>query len=251
MKNLQVFPDSGTLARGAAEQFVKLAVKAIAQRGRFAVALSGGSTPRKMYSILASKEFSSRLAWEYVHVFWGDERCVPPDHRDSNFGMFRKTLLKHVPLPPDNIHRIRGEIAPKEAAKNYERELQSFFIMHIKKRGIKYGDFVPSFDLIFLGLGEDGHTASLFPGTAALRARRRWVIANQVDLLDTWRITLTSVIINVAAQVTFVVSGRKKANPLQQVLYGSYLPRLLPAQLIKPGKGRLLWMVDEAAAAML
>lgn len=251
MKNLKVFPDSESLAHAAAEQFVELAVKAITQHGRFAVALSGGSTPRKTYSLLASKAFASKLAWEYVHIFLGDERCVPPEHRLSNLRMVRDTLLKNIPLPPDNIHRIRGDIEPKKAAKNYERELLSFFIMHNKKRDIDPGEFVPSFDLVLLGMGEDGHTASLFPGTAALRARRRWVIANYVNKLDTWRITLTPVILNVAAQVTFLVSGRRKANPLQQVLNGPYLPRLLPSQLIKPGKGRLLWMVDEAAAAML
>lgn len=251
MSNLKVFPDSEHLARAAARQFVKLAVDAITKRGRFVVALSGGSTPRKTYSLLASSKLASNLAWEYVHLFWGDERCVPPDHRDSNLHMVRRALLKDVPLPPDNIHRIRGDIDPKKAAKLYERELLSFFIMHNKKRGIKPGEFVPSFDLVLLGMGDDGHTASLFPRTAALRARRRWVIANYVDKLDAWRITLTPVIINVAAQVIFLVSGRKKANPLQQVLNGPYLPNLLPSQLIKPGKDRLLWMVDKGAAAML
>ena len=251
MKTLKIFPDVDSLARNAAEQFVKVAVSAITKRSRFAVALSGGATPQKMYSLLATEAFSSKLAWEYVHIFWCDERCVPPGHRDSNFGLVQKLLLKHIPLPPDNIHRIRGENEPKKAAIQYEQELQSFFIMHNKRRGVAPGEFTPNFDLILLGLGEDGHTASLFPGTAALRARRRWVIANEVDTLNDWRITLTPVIINMAAHILFLVSGRKKANPLQQVLYGQYLPTLLPSQLIKPVNGRLLWMVDEAAAAML
>lgn len=251
MKTLNIFPDSDNLARAATEQFIKLGVKAIAAHGRFAVVLSGGSTPRKTYSLLASKDFATKLAWEYVHIFWADERCVPPDHPDSNFKMARETLLNNVPLPADNIHRIRGEFEPKKAARNYERELQSFFIAHNKRRGIAHGEYTFSFDLILLGLGEDGHTASIFPGTAALRARRRWIIANYVDKLDAWRITLTPIIINAATNIFFLVTGAKKAERLRQVLKGPHIPKALPAQLIKPTIGKVFWMVDETAAALL
>ena len=251
MKKLNVFPDSTRLAHATADTFITFGVKAIAAHGRFVVALSGGSTPRKTYSLLASKEFAAKLAWEYVHIFWGDERCVSPDHPESNFKMARETLLNSIPLPADNIHRIRGESEPKKAARNYERELQSFFITHNKRRGIRPGEFTPSFDLILLDLGEDGHTASIFPGTAALRARRRWVVANHVEKLDVWRITLTPIIINAASNIFFLISGTKKAERLRQVLKGPYVPKALPAQLIRPYDGKIFWMVDEAAAAFL
>jgi len=244
MNEIETYPDADRLARAAAEHFVTLAAEAIAARGQFAVALSGGSTPRAAYALLASDEFAAQVDWSRVHVFWGDERCVPPDHPDSNYRLAREALLGHVPLPAGNVHRIRGEINPEQAAANYERTLSSFFARHPEGPA-------PRFDLILLGMGEDGHTASLFPGTAALHEQTRWVVAHYVDKLRAWRVTLTPVVINAAAQVTFVVSGAGKADRLRQVLTGSYQPDTLPLQIVRPTDGRLLWMTDEAVVAYL
>jgi 6-phosphogluconolactonase len=228
-----------------------VAVEAIAAHGRFAVALSGGSTPRATYALLATEEFASRVDWSHVHIFWGDERCVPPDHSDSNYRMACEALLDHVPLSARNVHRIRGEMNPEEAAADYERVLRSFFARQSRGKGIGDERPVPRFDLVLLGMGEDGHTASLFPGTAVLQEGTRWVVAHCVEKLGAWRVTLTLVAINAAARVVFVVSGASKAERLQQVLAGPYPSDVLPAQLVRPGSGHLLWMVDEAAAVLL
>ena len=235
-----VYPDADHLARAAAEHFATLAAEAIAARGQFTVALSGGSTPRAAYALLAAEE----VDWPRVHVFWGDERCVPPDHLDSNYRLAREALLDHVPLPAGNVHRIRGEINPEQAAADYERTLRSFFARRPEEPTAR-------FDLILLGMGEDGHTASLFPGTAALHEQTRWVLAHYVDKLRAWRVTLTPVVINAAAQVTFIVAGAGKADQLRQVLAGPYQPDALPAQIVRPTDGRLLWLTDEAVVAHL
>lgn len=255
MSELRVWPDRGSLARAAAEHFISQAAQAVAARGRFTVALSGGSTPQPTYRLLASPEFAPRVDWPRVHVFWGDERCVPPDHPDSNYRMAREVLLDHIPLPGSNVHRMRGELEPQQAASAYERALRSFFAGHPTRpfpRGSGRREPRPyRFDLILLGMGNDGHTASLFPGTAALHERSRWVIAHYVHKLSAWRVTLTPVVINAAAQVTFLVSGADKAERLQEVLAGPYQPDLLPAQIVRPTDGSLLWLVDAAAAARL
>ena len=244
MAALKTYPDAESLGRGAAEHFVTLAGPAIADRGRFAVALAGGSTPRGMYARLTTEELAAQADWSRVHVFWGDERCVPPDHPDSNYRMARERLLDHVPIPTQNVHRIRGEIDPEEAAVEYERTLRTFFSPHPEQRGAE-------FDLVLLGMGDDGHTTSLFPGSAALHEQVRWVVAHYVDKVQSWRVTLTPVVINAAAHVTFVVSGAGKAERLRQVLVGPYQPDILPAQIVKPDSERLLWLVDTAAAALL
>jgi 6-phosphogluconolactonase len=228
------------LARAAAKHFIALAQEAVGARGRFAVALAGGSTPRAMYALLATGEFATRVDWTRVHIFWGDERCVPPDRPDSNYRMAREALLDHIPIPSDHVHRIQGEIEPALAADAYERTLQAFFTPGR-----------PCFDLILLGLGDDGHTASFFPGTAAIHEPTRWVVGHTVSKLNAWRVTLTPVAINAAANVTFLVSGATKAERLNQVLTGPYQPDVLPAQIVQPVKGRLLWLVDSAAAAQL
>lgn len=244
MTAVETYPDAESLAQAGAEHFVTLAQAAIAARGCFAVALSGGSTPRGLYARLATEELAAQVDWSCVYVFWGDERCVPPDHHDSNYLMARQTLLDHLPVPPENVHRIRGELEPEEAAAEYERTLRTFFFLPSEKP-------IPRFDLVLLGMGDDGHTASLFPGSAALHERRRWVATQYVGKLQVWRVTLTPIIINAAAHVTFLVSGAGKAERLHQVLTGPYQPDLLPAQIIKPDGGRLLWLVDAAAAALL
>ncbi len=244
MNSIITLPDFESLARAAAEHLIKLAREAIEARGCFAVALSGGSTPRGAYALLATDELAGQLDWSCIHVFWGDERCVPPDHPDSNYRMARQALLDHVPLPAENIYRIRGELEPEEAAAQYERTLRTFFSASPEQT-------VPEFDLILLGMGDDGHTASLFPGSAALHERNRWVVASCVDKLGAWRVTLTPVVINSAANVTFLVSGAGKAESLRQVLTGPDQPDHLPAQIVKPDGARPLWMVDGAAASLL
>ena len=170
MGEVRIFPDSRRLAIVAVEHFVALAGEAIAARGLFAVALAGGSTPRAAYMLLATEEYAVRVDWGRVHVFWGDERCVPPAHMDSNYRMARETLLDGVPLPAQNVHRMHGEMIPEDAASDYEKTLRLFF-----------GDDLPRFDLVLLGMGSDGHTASLFPGMAILREERRWAVAHYVE----------------------------------------------------------------------
>jgi 6-phosphogluconolactonase len=236
LERLEVYPDAERLAHAAAEHFVALAGEAIAGQGRFAVALAGGSTPKAAYTLLAGDDFAARVDWARVHVFWGDERPVPPDHPDSNYRMAREALLDHVPLPAKNVHRMRGELEPAQAAAGYEQALRVFFALPSKNQG---AEPPARFDLILLGMGDDGHTASLFPGTAAIREQTRWVMAHFVE------------VINAAANVTFVVSGSGKAERLQQVLTGQHQPEMLPAQIVDPGRGRLRWLVDEAAAASL
>jgi 6-phosphogluconolactonase len=243
--------NSDELARAAAGLFVTLAREGLAARGRFAVALSGGSTPRAMHQHLASPAFASQVDWAQVHLFWGDERCVPPDHKDSNYRMARETLLDYAPIPPENIHRIRGEDAPERVAENYEDELRMFFGQ--TSGGQTHGS-APTFDLIFLGLGDDGHTASIFPGTSAVREERRWVVAQEHNVPPpplVARITITPPLINTAAQVVFLVAGAGKAGRLKEVLHGPYQPEVLPGQMVRPANGRLVWLVDEAAAQNL
>ncbi|MBI3951061.1 MAG: 6-phosphogluconolactonase [Acidobacteria bacterium] len=228
------------VSQRAAELFVQLADEAISAKGRFAVALSGGSTPRALYTLLASDSFRDRVTWPKVHLFWGDERCVPPDHPDSNYHMARESLLDQVPIPQENVHRMPAEQEDHErAAADYEETLQTFF-------GLKPGQ-LPRFDLILLGMGEDGHTASLFPGTLALKVTDRLVAANYVEKLKAQRLTLTVPVINNAATVVFLISGASKARVLKDVLEGQYDPMRLPSQLIRPSEGRLIFIVDHAA----
>jgi 6-phosphogluconolactonase len=238
--SLQVYPDATTLAQAAAAHWVARAKEAIAAHGRFAVALSGGSTPRATYALLATPAWAGGVEWARVHVFWGDERCVPPDHPESNYRLAREALLDHVPLPRANVHRIPTEREPAQAAAEYERTLRRFF----------GPGSAPRFDLVLLGLGADGHTASLFPGTPAVCEYERWVVAHYVSSLAAWRVTLTPAVLNAADQVTFLVAGAEKAGVLDQVLTGAYQPDVLPAQVVRPASGSLLWLVDAAARAM-
>lgn len=240
MPKIHTLSNSDRLAERAANHFIRLATEAIAARNRFSVALSGGSTPRKLHSVLSEPSIAAQVNWAKTHFFWGDERCVPPDHPDSNYRMAVETLLDHIPCPGENIHRMLGEIDPQIAADQYEGRLKSFF-----------GLSCPSIDLICLGMGEDGHTASLFPGTAAIHETKRWVLAHFVEVLDTWRITLTPAMINAASNVLFLVSGEKKAEMLKKVLQGATQPDILPAQIVKPVSGKLEWFIDEDAAAQL
>jgi 6-phosphogluconolactonase len=230
---IESFPTPEKLADAVARHIVHRAAKAISATGRFTLALAGGSTPRAAYALLASDPFAGRVEWERVHVLWGDERCVPPDDPRSNYRMAKEALLDRVPIPSHQIHRIRGEDDPEKAAAEYEGELRVLL-----EGGL---------DLALLGMGEDGHTASLFPGQAAVRETERWVVAVLSPDATMWRITLTPGLLSQARNVTFVVSGAGKAQRLWQVLEGPFTPDLLPAQAIRPTEGRLTWMVDQAA----
>lgn len=244
MSTVKIYPDPQFLAQAAAQEFVALAERAIQARGVFSVALSGGSTPQKLYKLLASEPFSERVNWQHVQFFWGDERCVPPDHPESNYLHVKEALLNHVPVPEENIHRVQGELPPEMAAQMYEETLLRYF-SGLPTQAEREG---ACFDLALLGMGDDGHTASLFPGTSVINEATRWVAALYVDKLAAWRVTLTPAILNRAAQVIFLVEGQPKAWTLQKVIYGAYQPDRYPAQIIKPKDGALTWMIDEAAA---
>ena len=237
-----VCKDIPELSAQAAAEFVRQANERSATAGRFVVALSGGSTPRALYSLLAGAEFQSQVPWDRVHFFWGDERCVPPDHPDSNYRMAFETLLSKAPVPEKNIHRLEAELAPEAAAARYEKAIRDFFSLA--------DSAWPAFDLIFLGLGDDGHTASLFPGSEALHENKRLVAAAYVEKLKTYRITLTLPVLNRAANIIFLVAGASKAAILRDVLQRES-SKNLPARQIDPPNGRLIWFVDQAAAARL
>ena len=236
---IKIFPDAVTLAHVAADEFHRLAEAAVQERGRFAVALSGGNTPRSVYSLLASDH--KELPWDRIHIFFGDERHVPPDHPDSNFRMARESLLSKVSIPEKNIHRIHAELDAEAAAAEYDQQLRDFF-------GLVNHDW-PRFDLIFLGIGEDGHTASLFPGSKALSETSSRVTANWVEKFQTFRITLTFPVLNHAAEVVFLVSGASKAQILSEILRPG--AQKYPAQSVQPENGKLLWLVDEDAGSLL
>ena len=239
--DIRIFDDPPKLFQGAAEEFASQATAAVRSRGRFSVALSGGSTPRSLYSLLAQNR---SLPWDKIYFFFGDERHVPPDSAESNYRMARESLLSKVASPASNVFRIPAENPDaSEAAKTYEQTLKQFF--HTPPNGF------PRFDLVLLGMGPDGHAASLFPGTSALQEESRWVVSNWVDKFKTDRITLTLPVLNNAAVVMFLVSGQDKASPLKEVLEGKEPGELLPSKLIKPLDGELIWMVDRAAAAQL
>lgn len=246
--SVEVLPTGAELAAAAAERFIAAAEEAIESTETFSVALSGGSTPRALFAALASPAYAPRVQWQRVHVFWGDERCVPPDDEASNYRMACDTLLDRVPVRAGNIHRIRGEDAPAAAAERYERELRAAFDT---PAGPPRRDPGARFDLVLLGLGTNGHTASLFPHLQAVRERTRWAMAEDADAVPAWRITLTPAVLNQAAEVIFLVSGGEKAAVLRRVLYGALEPDALPAQAVAPGDGALRWLVDAAAAAEL
>ena len=231
MNRRLILPDPAALAAAAAEEFTRAASESW---GPFRVALSGGSTPKALYALLAADKV--RVPWERVHVFWGDERCVPPDHADSNYRMARETLLSHVPVPAEHVHRIEAELP--DAAERYEETLLREF------------DSLPRFDWIFLGLGADGHTASVFPGTTAVAEQKKLVMSVRVEEKKANRITLTLPVLNAAKRVAFVVAGGDKAEAVRAVLDGG-ASTSRPASLVAPARGELLWLLDRAAASRL
>jgi 6-phosphogluconolactonase len=236
---LEITESAEALSHRVAEEFVRLTTDAVQTRGRCAVALSGGSTPKAFYRLLAAPAFRGRVRWSDIHFFWGDERHVPPDHPDSNYRMAVEAMLSNVPVAPANVHRIRGELPDAdEAARAYEAEM----------RACVEGEPVPRFDLIDLGIGTDGHTASLFPGSAALAETERLCVANWVVKLNAYRVTFTFPVLNAARAVVFVATGTEKAPVVQRVLYDPAAASPLPAQLVRPVDGELWWMLDRAAA---
>jgi 6-phosphogluconolactonase len=237
---IRIYNDLEALSQAAAELFMLQSRVASMVCGRFTVALSGGETPRRLYEILATESFRDRIHWKEVHVFWSDERCVAEDDLRNNSLMARQTLLDHVPIPPQNIHPIKCTLSPQQAALQYEHELKEFF---------SYQN--PHFHLILLGLGSNGHIASLFPHTQVINEKDRWVAEVYVKELGMYRVTFTAPYINQAEQVAFLVSGSDKAEVLEDVLEGPYQPNELPAQLIRPAGIHPLWLVDKAASHKL
>jgi 6-phosphogluconolactonase len=236
---IRVFNNPEALAHGAADFFVGIAKEALAARGEFSVALSGGGTPRRTYELLAQSPCRDEVDWTKTHIFWGDERCVDPDSPRSNARMAREALLNHVPIPTEQVHPMDCGSTPEEGARLYEALLRDFFTGR-----------EPRFDLILLGLGDNGHTASLFPGDQVLNEVHRWVAPVYVAAQDLHRLTLTAAFINQARDVAFLVAGAKAAV-VQQVLQGPRDPLRLPAQLIHPDSGRLHWLLDKSAAGAL
>jgi 6-phosphogluconolactonase len=240
-----VEPDAAALACRAAKYLVEMIPEAVDARGQARIAISGGSTPKAAFQLLADphQRFRGAMPWDRLDLYWVDERCVPPDDADSNYRMTREALLNHVPLPGNQIHRIEGELEPELAAARYESELRNNFRLE--------GAESPRFDLVALGMGDDGHTASLFPYTTAIHEMSRLVIANHVPQKDSWRITLTWPVINHASSVFFLISGADKAERVREVFMGPRDPERLPSQLIWPSSGILTLFLDKAAAALL
>lgn len=223
-----------------ADRITQAARLSIEERGRFSLALSGGSTPRLIYQRLSSADYKKQINWEKTYLFWGDERCVPPEHPESNFNMAKTNLIDHVSIPPINIFRIQGELPPKLAARKYSEDLAVFF-----------NSSLPQFDLVLLGLGDDGHIASLFPNSSALHENHSWVVENFKPSSDSWRITLTLPVINNARNIYVLVTGPNKADIIKEVIEHPNLTPDYPAKRIAPHKGELIWLLDSQAAMLL
>jgi 6-phosphogluconolactonase len=244
-REVRILPDGAAIAKRAAEKFVETARAAVKEKGSFTVALAGGSTPKALYGLLANDPaLRAQVPWDKMQVFFGDERHVPPDHPDSNFRMASEAMISKAPLKAEQVYRIKGEYSDTEkAAVEYEQELRTYFKLAAGQ--------MPRFDLFLLGMGNEGHTLSLFPGTKALHDNRRLVMRNWIGKLYTERVTMTAPVANNAALVIFMVTGADKAPALKAVLEGLHEPEQLPSQLIGPKNGKLLWLVDTAAAGML
>ncbi len=240
MTSIEIFKDPSSQTNAAIDLFISLAQAAIEERGRFSAALSGGSTPSGLYAGLAEPEHRDMLDWTHVHLFFGDERHVPPDHPNSNFNMVQEKLFSKIPIPQNNVHRVMAELDPRLAAFNYEDQLRRFFV----------GEW-PRFDLVLLGMGDDGHTASLFPRTAGLNEEQRWFIANFVPNLGEWRLTLSKNAINAARKIVVLVGGQSKAEMVAEVLSENNSQVKKPIQMISPVDGDCVWLLDREAAGSL
>jgi 6-phosphogluconolactonase len=239
-RQILICRDTAELSERAAEEFAGLASEAIRSAGRFTVALSGGSTPRVLYTRLASSGFAQRISWNHVHLFWGDERCVGPDHPESNYRMVRESLLAKINIPAENVHRMPGEKEPQTAALEYEAEIKRFFDLSKDK--------LPRFDLILLGLGEDGHTASLFPGSDALNETEHLVATTYVEKFTAHRLTLTLPVLKEGAEVAFLIAGASKAGIVKELLENEAAAKNFPAAMVEPRSGRLIWLLTADAA---
>ena len=244
-REVRILADPNSIAQTAAAEFLEAAQQAVSEKGSFSVALAGGSTPKALYGLLATNPLlQAKVPWSKIQFFFGDERHVPPTDEESNFRMAEEAMLGKAPVDPKQVHRIKGEKRnAAQAAEEYEQDLRASF-------RLQAGEF-PRFDLVLLGMGPEGHTASLFPGTKALKEERRLVVSNWVGKFYTDRITLTPPVLNNAARVIFMVHGEEKAPALKAVLEGPYEPEQLPAQIIQPKQGKVLWLVDPSAASML
>ncbi|HET7233471.1 MAG TPA: 6-phosphogluconolactonase [Longimicrobium sp.] len=237
---IEIHPDAHAAARAGAESFVARAREAVDARGRFTVALSGGTAPREMYTLLGEDELAARIPWQGVHLFWGDDRCVPPHHPRSNYGMAWDAFIRRVAIPAANVHRIEGELPAREGAARYAAELERVF-----------GPGTPRFDLVHLGVGLDAHTCSLFPFDPLLREREAMVAPALLRSLGEPRVTFTFPLVNAAARLEMFVVGGDKAPVVWQVLRGPLDPFRLPAQNLHPADGQLVWIMDKAAASLL
>ena len=242
-RDIIICRDSDELSQKAAERFILLANEAGVRAGRFTVALAGGSTPKGLYSLLATSVYNQRIPWPQVHLFWGDERCVPPDHGESNYRLVQEALLSKIHIPAQNVHRIAGEKTPVTAVAEYENELIRFF--QLSKGAL------PRFDLILLGIGEDGHTASLFPGSAALDETENLVASAYVENLKAHRITLTLPVLNESAQIFFLVAGKGKSAIVKKLFATDSGVANLPAARVRPVHGHRTWFITQDAAAEL
>jgi len=244
-REVRILADANSIAQTAAEEFLEAARQAVSEKGSFSVALAGGSTPKALYGLLATNPLlQAKVPWSKIQFFFGDERHVPPNDAESNFRMAEEAMLGKAPVDPKQVHRIKGEKRnAAQAAEEYEQDLHASF-------RLQAGEF-PRFDLVLLGMGPEGHTASLFPGTKALKEERRLVVSNWVGKFYTDRITFTPPVLNNAARVIFMVHGEEKAPALKAVLEGPYEPEQLPAQIVQPKQGKVLWLVDPSAASML
>jgi len=238
---IHVFNDLEELSRAAADLFIEQVAQAINERNRFLVVFNGGSTPTRLFELLAT-DYHENVDWSKVHAFWGDERCVPPDDAGSSYGQARDILLSHVLIPDSNIHRIKGELGPDEASKDYSLTLREFASPPFEW---------PRFDLVYLGMGEDGHTASLFPGSPVDVSEPTMPVTAHYQDRPANRVTLAPIVFNSARMIVFMATGEKKANTLAEVMSDRYNPERYPAQRIDPSDGRLIWLVDGAAASKL
>ena len=240
--NIAIYPNIDILSHEAAQYIVRIATESITTHGRFTIALSGGTTPRKLYGLLGSEPYRSQIDWTPVHIFWSDERCVPPDSEESNYHLAHEVLLSKISIPAVQVHRMPADMPDRNAAsQEYENEMRRVFET----------DGIPNFDLIKLGMGPEGHTASLFPHQAALHEQQRLVVPVSVPKPPPDRLTFTPPLLNAARNVLFLVAGSDKADALHAVLEGPYNPDEYPAQIVRPPNGKLTWMVDTAAAAKL
>jgi len=239
-EEIHVYPTPAELVSAAAEMMIGAIAEAVAARGHAMIALSGGTTPRGLYQALAEEPYRTRVPWDCVHLFWGDERMVPPEHAQSNFRMAKETLVDHVPIPAENVHRVRGEAPPEEAATKYAEALVGVFAGQ-----------PPRFDVVLLGLGTDGHTASLFPGADALGETKAPVATVFMPSLDGWRVTLTFPVLNAARRIIFLVSGVEKAAIVARVITSESPAKRLPATLVRPENGHVHWMLDAQAASLI